>query len=106
MPKDDVPAGEVVIRTVLYEVGQGSSEGTAFQAVTNLLGGKYGVTVGKTGKGDSFSVNTANFNAVLSLLNSDNRFKQVNVRIRQHARSALHQRRLEVYVERFDDGLC
>jgi type II secretory pathway component GspD/PulD (secretin) len=73
----DVPAGEVVIRTVLYEVGQGSSEGTAFQAITNLLGGKYGVTIGKTGKGDSFSVNTSNFNAVLSLLNSDNRFKQV-----------------------------
>ncbi|WP_310627625.1 type II secretory pathway protein [Limnohabitans sp.] len=73
----DVPAGEVVIRTVLYEVGQGSSEGTAFQAITNLLGGKYGVTIGKTGKGDSFSVNTTNFNAVLSVLNSDNRFKQV-----------------------------
>lgn len=73
----DVPAGEVVIRTVLYEVGQGASEGTAFQAITNLLGGKYGVTIGKTGKGDSFSVNTTNFNAVLSVLNSDNRFKQV-----------------------------
>lgn len=73
----DVPVGEVLIRTVLYEVGQGSSEGTAFQAITKLLGGKFGVTVGKTGTGDSFSVNTDNFNAVLSLLNSDNHFKQV-----------------------------
>jgi type II secretory pathway component GspD/PulD (secretin) len=74
----DVPAGEVLIRTVLYEVGQGSNEGSAFQAVAKLLSGKIGVTIGKVGAaGDGLSIVTGKFDAVLTLLNSDSRFKQV-----------------------------
>lgn len=74
----DVPAGEVLIRTVLYEVGQGSSEGSAFQAVAKLLSGKLGISIGKaSAAGDSLSIATGKFDAVLTLLNSDSRFKQV-----------------------------
>jgi general secretion pathway protein D len=74
----DLPAGEVLIRTVLYEVSQGASEGSAFKAVVNLLSGKFGISIGKgnTG-GESLSINFGKFDAVLNLISQDNRFKQV-----------------------------
>jgi general secretion pathway protein D len=74
----DLPAGEVLIRTVLYEVGQGSSEGSAFQAVASLLSGQLGISIGKVGAAaDTLSIITSNFQSVLNILNSDSRFKQV-----------------------------
>ncbi len=74
----DVPVGEVFVKGVVYEVTTTNSEGSAFALAASILGQRFGVNIGNASAGDSISITTPNFNAVLSALNSDNHFKSIN----------------------------
>jgi general secretion pathway protein D len=74
----DLPVGEVMVKGVVYEVTTTSAEGSAFSLAAAILGQRFGVNIGKTVAGDSFSITTPNFNAVVGALNSDNHFKSIN----------------------------
>lgn len=88
----DVPAGEVMVKGVVYEVTTTKTEGNAFSLAAAVLGQRLGVNIGTTNGGDSFSITTPNFNAVISALNNDNRFKSVNnasIRVKSGATGVL-----------------
>jgi general secretion pathway protein D len=50
LPQIDSRAGEVVVRGLVYEVGSGTSEGSAFSLIANILGGtlSLGLDAGST----------------------------------------------------------
>ncbi len=79
LPLLDVPPGEVVIRSVLYEVTQGKSDGSTFKAVVSLLGSRLGLTTGTslTSTSDQFKLSTGSFDAVLGVLNSDSSLRSL-----------------------------
>lgn len=75
----DVPAGEVLIKAVVYEVTTGKTDGSAVQLVGKLLAGRVGVSFGPAvGFADSVSFHGVGFDAVASMLSSDSRFKVVS----------------------------
>jgi general secretion pathway protein D len=82
----DVPHGEVVVKAVVYEVTTGKSDGTAFSMAASILGGRLGVSIGVPGElSNAITVCTANFDAAVSVLAGDSRFKAVStprIRIR------------------------
>lgn len=77
----DVPAGEVVIKGMVYEVQTGKDDASAFQLAMSLLNGKLGVNIGAPAvalASGSLSFTGASFSAVVSALSSDSRFKVVS----------------------------
>lgn len=75
----DVPAGEVLIKAVVYEVTTGRSDGSAFSLAANVLGAKLGLSFGSTTQlANVLTVRSANFEAALSALTADSRFKAVS----------------------------
>ena len=76
----DTPAGEVLVKAVVYEVTGSDQEGSAIQSAISLLNSKLSLSInaGSTPLSNSVSINTANFKAVLSALSSDTRFKVVS----------------------------
>jgi type II secretory pathway component GspD/PulD (secretin) len=79
LPQIDVPAGEVIIRAVVYEVTTGQSQGSAFSLAASLLGGKLGVSIGSgPGLANAISFRSASIDAVVSALSADSRFKAVS----------------------------
>lgn len=93
LPQIDVPVGEVMVKGVVYEVTTTSNEGSAFSLAAAILNQRFGVNIGQTlGAGDSISITTPNFSAILGALNSDNHFKSINnasVRVKSGATGAL-----------------
>lgn len=88
----DTPAGEVLVKGAVYEVSDGTKSGSAVALALNLVGGRLGLNLGnKSAAGDFVTFKNANVAAVLSVLDSDNRFKSIsNPSLRvvsgQHAR--------------------
>jgi len=76
----DTPAGEVLVKAVVYEVTGSDQEGSAIQSAISLLNSKLSLSInaGSTQLPNSVSINTASFKAVLSALSSDTRFKVVS----------------------------
>ena len=77
----DVSSGEVLVRGVIYEVNTGSTDGNAFSVAASVLRGSttVGLKLRPAAPLDSvLSFTGANWNAVISALNSDNRFKVVS----------------------------
>ena len=75
----DVAEGEVVIKAVVYEVTTGMSEGSAFSLAANLLGGKFGVSIGSgPDQANAVTVRTPSIEAVGSALSADSRFKAIS----------------------------
>jgi type II secretory pathway component GspD/PulD (secretin) len=76
----DTPAGEVLVKAVVYEVTGSDQEGSAIQSAISLLNSKLSLSInaGATPFPNALSINTANFKAVLSALSSDTRFKVVS----------------------------
>ena len=74
----DIQVGEVLVKGVVYEVTTTGSEGSAFTLASSILGQHFGVNIGSPVSGDSFSITTPNFSAVLGLLNQDSHFKSIN----------------------------
>jgi len=75
----DVPAGEVVVRAAVYEVTTSKGDGTGFSLAANILGGHFGVSLGsKAATSDgSLTLHGASFDAALTALSNDSRFKVV-----------------------------
>ncbi|GGX14036.1 type II secretion system protein GspD [Undibacterium macrobrachii] len=79
MPLVDVAIGEVVVKLVVYEVTTGKTEGSAFGLALNLLGGRFGLSIGNVNSlANSISLKSANIDAALSALSGDTRFNAIS----------------------------
>ncbi|GHD66076.1 type II secretion system protein GspD [Jeongeupia chitinilytica] len=76
----DQPAGDILVKGVVYEVTTNQSDGSAFQLALSLLGGKLGIQLNTsaTTLDSSISFKSATIDAVLSALSGDSRFKVVS----------------------------
>jgi type II secretory pathway component GspD/PulD (secretin) len=75
----DTPAGEVVLKAAVYEVGVDKREGSAVQIAASLMAGKLSGTVaGNILGGVSIKIAAGGIEAVLSALDADVRFKSVS----------------------------
>lgn len=85
----DTPVPEVVLQAVVYEVGSHGLEGGALKLAASLLQGKLGISIpGTIAGGVSLALKTASLDAVISALDTDERFKVVSrprVRVRSGA---------------------
>lgn len=85
----DTPVPEILLRAVVYEVGSYGIEGGALKLAANLLNGQLGINIpGTIVGGISVGLKTASLDAVISALDSDQRFKVVSrpqVRVRSGA---------------------
>lgn len=79
LPQVDTPAGEVLVKAVVYEVSTGNTEGSAFGLALNVLNGKLGFGIGGTASlANSVSIKSASLEAALSALSGDTRFKAIS----------------------------
>jgi general secretion pathway protein D len=87
MSQVDVSKGEVAVKAVIYEVSSTKAEGSAFQALVNLLTSKIGLSVNSNVKdlGNSIKISAGGFDALLTAVSTDSRFKllsQPRLRVR------------------------
>lgn len=73
----DTMPGQAEIRAGIYEFSATQAEGSALSVVGKLLSGRFGVSIGSVGGGDSLSIQTPSLDAVLSLLDTDQHFRYV-----------------------------
>ena len=83
----DVSKGEIAVKAVIYEVSGTKNEGSAFQALFNLLTSKVGVSINASAKdlGNSLKISAVGFEALVTAVSSDSRFKlmsQPRLRVR------------------------
>lgn len=83
----DVSKGEIAVKAVIYEVSGTKNEGSAFQALFNLLTSKVGVSINASAKdlGNSLKISSVGFEALVTAVSSDSRFKlmsQPRLRVR------------------------
>jgi general secretion pathway protein D len=83
----DVSKGEIAVKAVIYEVSGTKSEGSAFQALFNLLTSKVGVSINASAKdlGNGLKISAVGFDALVTAVASDSRFKlmsQPRLRVR------------------------
>ncbi|MFC0349674.1 type II secretion system protein GspD [Undibacterium danionis] len=79
LPMVDLATGEVVVKLVVYEVTTGKTEGSAFGLALNLLGGRFGLSIGNVNSlANSISIKSANIDAALSALSGDTRFNAIS----------------------------
>ncbi len=90
----DTPSSSVMVKAVLYEVSNSSTEASALKVIADLLGGKLGVTIGGSMlSGGSLSITSSNLDFVASMISEDSRFKVLTrpfLRV-QNGRSARFQ---------------
>ncbi|MFA8393777.1 type II secretion system protein GspD [Burkholderia ubonensis] len=88
LPQVDTPAGQVAVRAWVYEVSKQEDNNSAFQLALSLLGGRVGASIGSGTVGsdaNAIRLHAGGFEAAISALNSDSRFKVVtspNLRVR------------------------
>lgn len=89
----DTPQGEISLKAAVFEVGVRQGEGTALQLVSKLLNGRVSLkaSIGNAvAGGNSLGYVNGGLDAVLSLLDSDSRFKTISrpmVRVRSGAQA-------------------
>lgn len=76
----DIASAEVVVRAVAYEVQKSARQGSALDLVLSVLKGKVGVELkgALAGADSSISFKFGGFDAIVSALDSDTRFKAVS----------------------------
>lgn len=74
----DIPVPEVTVRGMVFEVTTGLKDGSAFSLAGEILRGRFGVSLGSVGRGDSLTFSVGGIEAVFSALSSDSRFKSVS----------------------------
>jgi type II secretory pathway component GspD/PulD (secretin) len=87
LPQVDISKGEIAVKAVIYEVSSTKAEGSAFQALLNVLSSKVAVTVntGVSELGSSIKLSVGGFDALLTAVSTDSRFKllsQPRLRVR------------------------
>lgn len=78
LPQVDIEMGEVMLRSAVYEVQTGDRDGSAFSLAASLLNGKVSINLAGNPLDNSVTISSGDFNAVLSALSSDSRFKVVS----------------------------
>lgn len=79
LPSLDVATGEVVVKAIVYEVTTGRSEASAFSLAATILGGRFGVSLGSSGRlEDALTIRTGSIDAAISAFKGDSRFKAVS----------------------------
>lgn len=75
----DKPAGELVVKAVVYEVRSDQKEGNALKLAAGIVSSKLGIAV-NTGaiEQNVLKISFGNFDAIYSALNTDSRFKLVS----------------------------
>lgn len=73
----DIPAGEVVLRGLIYEVGKNESYASALDVFLSALGGKITFSSPSSTLGNVFRLTSTSLDVVASMLKSDGRFKVV-----------------------------
>lgn len=85
----DKPAGELLVKAVVYEVRHESAEGNAVTLAASLLAGKFGIAFdGGATAGNAVKLKFNDFDAMWSALSGDKRFKLISsptVRIKSGA---------------------
>jgi len=75
----DFPVGEVLVRAAIFEVSTGSEDGSGFSLALNLLGGKFGVTLGGSASlANAVTVKTGSIDSVFGAFSGDSRFKALS----------------------------
>jgi general secretion pathway protein D len=75
----DVAVGEVFVRAALFEVSTGTEDASGFSLALNLLGGKFGLTLGGSAAlANSATIKTSTIEAVFGLLGGDSHFKALS----------------------------
>ncbi len=87
LPQVDMSKGEIAVKAVIYEVSHTKSEGSAFQALLNVLNSKIGVSNNTNVQdlGSSIKLSIGGFDALLTAVSTDQRFKllsQPRLRVR------------------------
>lgn len=71
----DFAVGDVLVRGVLYEVQTNKTDGSAFKLALNLLGGKFGLSLGGApASGNFFQLKNHSIDMIASSLSTDGRF--------------------------------
>lgn len=79
LPQVDVPAGEVFVRAVIFEVSTGGEDASGFSLAVNLLGGKLGLTVGSAPSlSNAITFKSGAIDMAFGMLASDSRFKTLS----------------------------
>ncbi|MEB0137649.1 MULTISPECIES: type II secretory pathway protein [unclassified Undibacterium] len=79
LPQVDFVTGEVLVRSVVYEVSTSEKDGSAFGLLTNILGGKLNIGIGAAmNTGNFVQFKNATLDVIYSALSSDSRFKVVS----------------------------
>lgn len=73
----DVPAGQVMVKAYMYEIGSNDSDSSALSLVLSALGGRFQAGVAGAALGNFFRLKTSSIDLVASALKSDGRFKIV-----------------------------
>lgn len=96
LPQLDIAMGEIVVRGAVYEVSTTQKDGSAFSLALGLLNNQLSINLGSTKLDNSISFKSGSFDAVLSALDNDARFKVVSsprlrVRSGSHAKLTVGQ---------------
>lgn len=78
LQKLDVPAGQVLIESTVYEVSTTQSDGSSLQLIGSILKSKFGVQIGGPVLSNSTTISLGGLTGVLSALSSDTRFKTIS----------------------------
>ncbi len=78
LKKLDVPAGQVLIESTVFEVTTTRSDGSSLQLIGSILNSKFGVQLGGPVLSNSVTVSLGGLTGVLSALSSDTRFKTIS----------------------------
>ena len=74
----DVLPKMVDVSASWVEVTQTSGSGRGISLIANVLGAKFGASIGSVNSGSALSLKNANFQLVIDALNTDSRFNQVS----------------------------
>ncbi len=74
----DVPTGQVLIESTVFEVTTGQSDGSSLQLIGSILNSRLGITLGGSVLSNSVTVTAGGLSGVLSALTSDSRFKTIS----------------------------
>lgn len=75
----DKPAGELVVKAVVYEVRSEKKDGNALKLAASIVSGKLGIAINTgTIEQNALKITFGDFEAIYSALSTDNRFKLVS----------------------------
>jgi len=78
LQKLDVPVGQVLIESTVFEVSTNNSDGSSLQLIGSILNAKFGVQIGGSLMSNAATVSFGGLSGIVSALSSDTRFKTIS----------------------------